>query len=55
MDEDLRRRMRRCHYSKGLESTDADGMRASGTNKNGVAVYVCASCDCPMTLVRKKT
>jgi hypothetical protein len=47
--------MRRCHYSKGLESTDADGMRESGTDKNGVAVYVCASCGCPMTLVRKKT
>ena len=42
-------------YSKGWESTDADGMRESGTDKNGAAVYVCASCGSPMTLVRKKT
>jgi hypothetical protein len=47
--------MRRCHYSKGWENTDADGMPESGTDKNGAAVYVCGSCGCPMTLVRKKT
>ncbi|MHB8477875.1 MAG: hypothetical protein ACYDBZ_16485 [Steroidobacteraceae bacterium] len=41
-------------YSKGWESTDADGMRESGTDKTGAAVYVCASGGSPMTLVRKE-